>query len=148
MPPYNTRLTCPQHFWIVAIGEGTNHQMRRAHVLTLIHGASVWVIVGLGHFHSKWSYVLVELRDGNLDIFLLPQFSDYKMHYPYPNLGGKWGCVLQLKCSLPGSLRGVGSGEAGLFSPYYPPLKPRCILWSGVSYSLKNTVISCTFLDI
>ena len=28
-----------------------------------------------------------------------------------------------------------------VFFSYFPPLKPRCILWSGVSYSLKNTVI-------
>ena len=39
----------------------------------------------------------------------LPYFLDYKMHSP-PNLGGKWGCVLQSKCSLPGSL-GVGGGQ-------------------------------------
>ena len=29
--------------------------------------------------------------------------------------------------------------EQGLFS-YFPPLKPRCILWSGALYSLKNMV--------
>ena len=40
-----------------------------------------------------------------------------------PNLGGKWGCVLQSECSLPGSLglgelsSGVGSQEAGAGSP-------------------------------
>ena len=27
-----------------------------------------------------------------------------------------------------------------VFSPYFPPLKPRYVLWSHVSYSLKNTV--------
>ena len=32
-----------------------------------------------------------------------------------------------------------GRGGAGFF-PYFPPLKPRCVLWSGASYSLKNTV--------
>ena len=31
-------------------------------------------------------------------------FSDYKTHHFPPNLGGKWGCVLQSECSLPGSL--------------------------------------------
>ena len=29
--------------------------------------------------------------------------------------------------------------EQGFF-PYFPPLKPRYILWSGASYSLKNMV--------
>ena len=29
-----------------------------------------------------------------------------------------------------------------VFSPYFPPLKPRYILWSGASYSPKNTVVS------
>ena len=43
---------------------------------------------------------------------------------------------------------GAGPQEAGagphfllqIFFSYFPPLKPRCILWSGVSYSPKNTV--------
>ena len=26
------------------------------------------------------------------------------------------------------------------FFSYFPPLKPRCVLWSGASYSPKNTV--------
>ena len=30
----------------------------------------------------------------------------------------------------------------GSFFPYFPPLKPRCVLWSRVSYSLENTVVS------
>ena len=30
--------------------------------------------------------------------------------------------------------------ERGYFS-YFLPLKPRCVLWSGVLYSLKNTVL-------
>ena len=30
--------------------------------------------------------------------------------------------------------------EQGFF-PYFPPLKPKCVLWSSVSYSLKNTVV-------
>ena len=28
------------------------------------------------------------------------------------------------------------------FSPYFPPLKPRRVLWSGASYSPKNTVVT------
>ena len=47
-----------------------------------------------------------------------------------------------------GGSGGAGSQEAGarshflpqIFFSYFPPLKPRCVLWSGVSYSLKNTV--------
>ena len=43
---------------------------------------------------------------------------------------------------------GAGSQEAGAgphfllqnFFSYFPPLKPRCILWSGASHSPKNTV--------
>ena len=43
---------------------------------------------------------------------------------------------------------GAGPQEAGAgphfllqkFFSYFPPLKPRCILWSGASYSPKNTV--------
>ena len=31
-------------------------------------------------------------------------------------------------------------GGAFFFFSYYPPLKPRGILWSGASYSPKNTV--------
>ena len=62
---------------------------------------------------------------------------------PPPNLGGKQGCILQSECSLPGLLGkggggGVGSQEAGTgphfllqnFFSYFPPLKPRCVLWS------------------
>ena len=80
----------------------------------------------------------------------LPYFSDSRMRLPHPtpNLGRKWGCVLQSKCSLPGSLGaggGGGEGEEGsggrvFFFPYFPPLKPRYVIWSGVSYSPKNTV--------
>ena len=37
--------------------------------------------------------------------------------------------------------RGQGGGGAGVFFSYFPPLKPGCVLWSGVSYSRKNTVV-------
>ena len=36
--------------------------------------------------------------------------------------------------------KGGVSGGVGFFS-YFPPLKPRYVLWSGTSYSLKNTVL-------
>ena len=39
-------------------------------------------------------------------------FLGYKMHFPPSNLGGKWGCVSESKCSLPGSL-GAGGGQCG-----------------------------------
>ena len=47
---------------------------------------------------------------------------------------------------------GVGSQEAGagphfllqIFFSYFPPLKPRCVLWSAASYSPKNTGIHFT----
>ena len=39
----------------------------------------------------------------------------------------------------------MGGGGSGVgfffFSPYFPPLKPRCVLWFGASYSPKNTVV-------
>ena len=39
--------------------------------------------------------------------------------------------------------RGVVVVERGFFFfSYFPPLTPRYILWSGASYSPKNTVIS------
>ena len=34
---------------------------------------------------------------------------------------------------------------ASKFFSYFPPLKPRCILWSSASYSLKNMVTSLCF---
>ena len=48
-----------------------------------------------------------------------------------------------------GGSGGAGSQEAGagphfllqIFFSYFPPLKPRCILWSGASYSQKNIVL-------
>ena len=49
------------------------------------------------------------------------------------------GCVLYSECSLSGLLGGEVVVERG-FSPYFPPLKPRCVLWSSVSYSLKIMV--------
>ena len=62
---------------------------------------------------------------------------------PYPACWGEgWG-----------SGSGTGSQEAGagphfllqIFFSYFSPLKLRCILWSGVSYSLKNTVLYSVF---
>ena len=66
---------------------------------------------------------------------------------PHPNLGGKWGCVLQSECSLPGLLRGrviyvikyFTTFFASVFFSYFPPLKPRCVSWS------ENTVTLVSF---
>ena len=43
----------------------------------------------------------------------------------------------------------VGGGQqwSGFFSPYFPPLKPRYVLWSGVSYSPKNSVFQYIFIE-
>ena len=34
----------------------------------------------------------------------------------------------------------MGGNSKAFFLPYFPPLKPRYVLWSGASYSPKNTV--------
>ena len=36
---------------------------------------------------------------------------------------------------------GRGTAVERVFLSYFPPLKPRYVLWSGASYGLKNTVI-------
>ena len=33
---------------------------------------------------------------------------------------------------------GGGQQWSGFFFPYFPPQTPRCVLWSGVSYSPKK----------
>ena len=55
----------------------------------------------------------------------------------HPQLGGKWGCILYSKYSLPSSL-GWGAAVEQKFFPHFPPLKPRCVWWSSASYSLKT----------
>ena len=70
----------------------------------------------------------------------VPYFLEYKTHSPPPNLGRKLGCVLQSECSLPGLLGEGGRQWNGVFFPYFPLLKPRCVLWSSASYSPPNTV--------
>ena len=85
----------------------------------------------------------------------IPYFSDYKMHF-FPKIweengGGSYSPnVAYLAHWWVGGGSGVGSLEAGAgphflfqnFFSYFPPLKPRWVLWSGVSYSLKNTVVA------
>ena len=56
--------------------------------------------------------------------------------------------VAYLACWGVGGGGGAGSQVAGAgphfllqnFVSYFPPLKPRCVLWSGASYSPKNMV--------
>ena len=75
-----------------------------------------------------------------------PYFSDCKMHFYPPKFGRKMGVhhIVQMQLAWLAAGSGVGgengSGAGGFF--YFPPLKPRCILWSSASYSLKNTVLS------
>ena len=39
-----------------------------------------------------------------------------------------------------GAERGGSRGVGFFFFPYFPPLKPRYVLWSGVSYNPKNMI--------
>ena len=101
----------------------------------------------LTYSHSKLVFCWYCQTDSDL-----PHFSDCMTHFHPPHLGGKWGCVLYSECSLSGSQgwgSGAGSQEAGagprffaskFFFPYFLPLKPRCVLWSATTCSLKNTV--------
>ena len=82
----------------------------------------------------------------------VPYFSDDKMHF-FPKIweengGAPHGANVAYLAHLGvgGGGSGAGSQEAGagphfllqnLFS-YFPPLKPRCVLWSGALYSPKK----------
>ena len=67
-------------------------------------------------------------------------FSDYKMYSPQI-WEENWGSSYSLNVAYQACGSGVWGGGAGVFFSNFPPLKPRCILlWSGASYSLKNTV--------
>ena len=65
----------------------------------------------------------------------------FRTHFSPPNLGGN-GVV---SCSL-NAVYLARWGERGqrwsrVFFPYFPPLKPRNLLWSSVSYSPKPTAL-------
>ena len=69
-------------------------------------------------------------------------FSDYKAHTPqiWEEMGGM--CYSLNVVYLAG---GVDRGRwrwwwSRVFFPCFPPLNPRYVLWSGASYSPKNTV--------
>ena len=68
----------------------------------------------------------------------LPYFLDYKTHSP-PNLGGNWGASYSPNVASLAFWGEGGNSGVGFFS-YFPPLKPRCVLWSSASYSPKNMV--------
>ena len=78
-------------------------------------------------------------------VFLLPlnlyvlYFSDYKMHSPQEiweeNGDESYSPNVAYLAHLPGE--GGAAVERVLFS-YFPPLKPRCVLWTGASYSPKK----------
>ena len=53
-----------------------------------------------------------------------------------PNLGGNGGVSYSLNIDY----LAWGEGRWSGFVPYFPPLKPRCALWSSASYSLKKPV--------
>ena len=64
-----------------------------------------------------------------LDPTKLPHFSDYKMPPAPTNLGGKWGVHLIVRKWLTWLAGGVaGPAVEWGFFPYFPPLKPRCVI--------------------
>ena len=73
----------------------------------------------------------------------IPYFSHYKMHRSPQIWGVNGGASYSPNVAYLGH-RGWGWGRAwqrwsGVFSSYFSPLNPRCILWSGGSHSPKNT---------
>ena len=69
-----------------------------------------------------------------LSIFYFTIFSDYKTHPPILEENG--GASYSPNIAYLAHAGGWGGGGAG-FVPYFPPLKRRCILWCGTSYSPK-----------
>ena len=67
-------------------------------------------------------------------------FLDYKVHPP-PIWEEKGAASYSLNVACL-ACWGRGQQWSGFFFffPYFPPVKPRCVLWSGASYSPKNTV--------
>ena len=76
-------------------------------------------------------------------IYVFTVFLDCRMHTPqiWEENGG---ASYRLNVAYLARCGGWGEGAAvecfGFFFSYFPPLKPRYIIWSGASYSLKNTV--------
>ena len=105
------------------------------------------VLIMLLSFHRKTLVLLFPLRSANAATLLLDTvflynilyFSDYKMHFPSPNLEENGGesyslnVVYLAHCGAGGggSSSGMGSQEAGAGSPLQE------VLWSPVSYSWK-----------
>ena len=68
------------------------------------------------------------------------------MHFSPPNLGGNGGASYSPNVAYLARW-GEGVVVEWFFFSYFPPLKPRCVSWSGASYSLKNTVNSNSNLE-
>ena len=91
-----------------------------------------------GLSYCLWSNFLL-LGKKKLNI---PYFSNYKTHLPpKKNWEENGGASYSINVAYLGHW-GEGSGVVWFFYYYYyfPPLKPRCVLRSSVSYGLKNTI--------
>ena len=75
----------------------------------------------------------------------VPYFLDYKMHFPTPIWEGNGGVSYSPNIAYLAHWGEGGVVERGFYS-CFPPLKPRCVLWSGASYSSKNMVLNATEL--
>ena len=68
----------------------------------------------------------------------IPYFLDYKMQFPQQIWEENGGASYSANVAYLALWGGGGTAvEQGFFFPYFPPLKPRYVLWSGVSYSPK-----------
>ena len=80
----------------------------------------------------KISHLLISFIKENIELVSCMSFQTFSKHikddtycifwtirHPPPNLGGKWGCVLQSEGSLPGWGNARGGG-AGVFFPVFP----------------------------
>ena len=68
----------------------------------------------------------------------VPYFLNCKTHSPRQIWEEKGGASYSPNVAYLARWGG-GGGGVGFFS-YFSPLKPRCVLWSGASYSPKNMV--------
>ena len=76
-----------------------------------------------------------------LSFFLTPTvFSDYKTHFPLKIWEENGGASYSPNVAYLAGWGARGDSGVGFFFSYFPPLKARYILSSGVSYSPKNMV--------
>ena len=57
-------------------------------------------------------------------------------------MGGKWGCIFQSECSFLAHCGEGGAAVERVFFPYFPLLKPRCVLGSE-KYGMYVCVYVC-----